>query len=187
MRMLGIWRIARDRWKGLAAVGESWIAGDSLDAERWLVEWEGELCGPGISCDGRCVALSQLFAGVSDVDVGLTWRLGDSMQDLKCGMSRFSFEDGNGPRCWIGDWREINLTTVLCPVSYPLAASFEASRQAGIVIHLVSLFHCSPTKCDQLHVHPRLSSSPTPHTRDGSLLFARVTEMPEPPAPGPDL
>lgn len=70
MRMLSICWTARDRWKGLAVVGESWIAGDSLDAERWLVEWEGELCGPGISCDGRCVAHSQLSAGVSDVDVG---------------------------------------------------------------------------------------------------------------------
>lgn len=151
MRMLRIWWTARGRWKGLAVVGESWIAGDSLDAERWLVEWEGELCGPGISCDGRCAALSQLSAGVSDVDVGprlgdlATWRLDAGSEILKCGMSRVAFKDGNRPRCWIGDWREIHSATVLCPASYPFAASFEASRQAGIVIHLVSLFHSSPS------------------------------------------
>ncbi|KAK0744006.1 hypothetical protein B0T18DRAFT_194469 [Schizothecium vesticola] len=110
---------------------------------------------------------SSSSAGVSDVDVGS--RLGDLAPrsgiwrgwNVEC--RGFLSKKKVGSRFWIGDWREINSTTALCPASYPFAASFEASRQANIVIHPVSLFHSSPTKCDQLRPSHGLSSSSTPH------------------------
>lgn len=76
--------------------------------------WSAKLrcCGPRTSGDGRCVPLSQLSRGISDVDVGS--RLGTSILDLSVadGKSQFAFEEETaGFARWM--WGKINSTTLL--------------------------------------------------------------------------